>query len=131
MKAAITKNGWNAVRRQTVNQNVDIVVQNAEKWKNLVDKVDLEKDPGGFWKQVNRMLGRNSMEGGLTLKNQNGRELKTDGEVERAFRGEMERIFRIGEDEYEEFNPDTEGVVETWLGRRENQLRNKRIIHRG
>ena len=62
------------------------------------------------------------------MKNENGRELRTEEEVSRAFSGRLEKTFRIGE-ENEDFNPVTEGEVETWLRRRENDLRTKRTIH--
>ena len=67
----------------------------------------VEKDPGEFWKQVNNMLSRSNKE------NENGRELRTEEEVARAFRGRLEKTFRISEEENEDFSPVTEEKVET------------------
>ena len=48
---------------------------NMEKWSNLVNKIDLEKDKKKFWQGVNRMLGKNSKKEVKILKDENGRDL--------------------------------------------------------
>ena len=47
-------------------------------WRSLVDRVDLEREHRDFWKQVNRLMGSSKQENVLTLKNENGRELRTE-----------------------------------------------------
>ena len=59
-----------------------MVEENIDKWKSMVDKVDMEKISGDFWMQVNRMLERNTYEHALTLIDENGRELISKEEVD-------------------------------------------------
>ena len=53
--------------------------KNAEKWSHLIDKVNLERHHKDFWNQVNGMPGRRTKENALTLKEENGREIKIEG----------------------------------------------------
>ena len=87
----------------------------AEKWRNLVDKVDMERDPKSFWKEVNRMFGRSRGEESLNLRDEHGRELETGEEVAEAFRRRLEKTFRISEENNEDFDPTTEREVQAWL----------------
>ena len=64
-------------------------------WSELVRKVDAERDPKMFWKEIGRMLGRRKKERMEVLKNENGDKLRTKGEVEEAFRKRLDRTFRI------------------------------------
>ena len=59
-----------------------MVEENIDKWKSMVDKVDMEKISGDFWMQVNRMPERNTYEHALTLIDENGRELISKEEVD-------------------------------------------------
>ena len=60
--------------------------KNVERWRNLVDKIDVGRNYQDFWKQVNRMLGRGNSERAVTFKDENGREMETNVEVVRAFK---------------------------------------------
>ena len=46
-------------------------------WKELVAKIDLEKNPREFWKEVGRMMGRSKERPKEISKNENGMELRT------------------------------------------------------
>ena len=58
-------------------------------------KVDLERDPKSFWKEVNRMVGRSRGEDAVSLKDENGHELETREDVAEAFRRRLKKTFRI------------------------------------
>ena len=94
--------------------------RNAERWSNLIEKIDRGRDHVDFWEHINRMLGRKTRESAMTIKDENERELKSKEEVVLAFRRKLERTFKINEEENDEFNPVTEREVEKWLGGREN-----------
>ena len=87
-------------------------------WKDLVDKVDKRRNPREYWKEIGRMLGRKRKIKTEIIKNENGVELKTREEVERAFRRRLERTFRITDEENEEFCEENERMVEEWLIKR-------------
>ena len=75
------------------------------------------------------MLGRRRKIRTEIMKNENGVELKTREEVERAFRRCLEGTFRITEEENEEFCEENERVVEEWITQRREDLVVKNIIH--
>ena len=58
--------------------------------------LDIGKTQEGCWEEREKY-------GQIIKKNENGRELKTKGETERAYRLRLERTFNIGEEENEEF----------------------------
>ena len=74
------------------------------------------------------MLGRRRGKWVETLKNENGRELKTREEMEVAFRTRLEKIFKISEEENEDFDEEIEREVEEWRVRNRKKLRPKETI---
>ena len=80
-----------------------------------MDKIDVEKSGGEFWKEVNRMLGRGARTTIGALNDENGKDLKTEKEVVLAFKRRMEKTVRISEEENENFCPINEREVEGWL----------------
>ena len=77
-------------------------------WTNMVEKIDLEKDPKEFWESIRRMIGRKKEEETEVIKNENGEILRTTEELERAFRRRLEKSFYISEEENEQFCEETE-----------------------
>ena len=61
------------------------VVKKNQMWKDLVDKADKRRHPREYWKEIGRMLGRKRKIRTKIMKNENGVELKTREEIERAF----------------------------------------------
>ena len=104
---------------------------NATKWRNIVLKIDTEKDPKTFWGEVGRMLGRGKRKETSVLKNENGKVLKTREERAQGFMERMRRTFRIDEGDNENFSEETEEMVERWRRRNEDLLRGKEEIHMG
>ena len=98
-----------------------------EMWNKLVLKTDAERNPKNFWRQIGRMLGRRG-KWVESLKNENGRELKTGEEIEAAFRARLERTFKISEEENEDFDEETEKEVKEWRNRTREKLRPKETI---
>ena len=98
-------------------------------WKDLVDKVDKIRNPREYWREIGRMSGRKTKIRTETMKNENGVELKTREEIERAFRRRLERTFRITEEDNEDFCEENERMVEEWITQRREDLVVKNIIH--
>ena len=77
-------------------------------WRELVNKIDNKKTPQEFWKDI---LGRKRNIRADRMKNENGVDLKTGEEIERAFRSRLVKTFRITEEE----NKENERLVEEWI----------------
>ena len=97
-----------------------------EMWTNMVEKIDLERDPKEFWESIRRMMGRKKKEEMEVIKNENGDILRTSEEMERAFRRRLGRTFYISEEENENFCEETEREVEEWVRNNENKLVRKK-----
>ena len=83
-----------------------------------MDKVVKKKTPQEFWKNIDKMLGRKRKIRTDRMKNENGVDLKTGEEIERAFRSRLVRTFRITEEENGEFCEENERMVEEWIRQR-------------
>ena len=59
----------------------------------------MERDHKDFWTQMNRMIGRRTTETVMTIKDENGRELKSKEGVVQAFRKRMEKTLKISQEE--------------------------------
>ena len=72
-----------------------------EKWierrnqmqRDLVKKIDIEKKQQEFWKDIRRMMEGKRKIWIEKMKNKTGTDLKTGGEIKRAFRSRLERTF--------------------------------------
>ena len=98
---------------------------NIEKWRNTVEKIDLERDKGDFWRKSNRMLRRNTKPTVVTWRDENGRYLETEEKMVQAFYRRMKRTFRISEEDNQNFRPINEREVENWKTERRNYLRRR------
>ena len=97
-------------------------------WRELMEKLDKEKDPKKYWKDIGRTLGRKKKPQVENIKNENEIELKTKEEIVNAFKNRLERTFKIGEEENQEFCEETEREVEEWiLGSREKLQVRERV----
>ena len=83
-----------------------------EMWRDLVRRTDLEKDPSKFWKEIGKMTERKKRVWQETFKNEQREKLKTDNEVERAFRRILTKTLQISEEENDDFCEETEERVE-------------------
>ena len=55
-----------------------------EMWKTMEGKIDVRRDSAKFWKEIDRMMGRRRKGWTKNLKNEQGEELRTEGEVAEA-----------------------------------------------
>ena len=62
------------------------IVKRNQMWRDLVTKVDTKRTPEEFWKDIGRMMGRRRKIRTEIMKNENGVDLKSGEEIERAFR---------------------------------------------
>ena len=93
--------------------------------------IDKKNSPQEFWKDVGRVLGRKRKMDAERMKNENGVDLNSREEIERAFRRRLERTFRISEEENLEFDGENERVVEDWIRQKGDELKRKnRIIYK-
>ena len=79
-----------------------------------MERIDLKREKGDFWRESNKMLGRNTKPAVVTWRDENGRNLETEEEVVQAFYRRMKRTFRISEEDNNCFCPIKEREVENW-----------------
>lgn len=85
-----------------------------EKWDELINNLDTNKNPKDFWISIKKMIGNDKQI--LTfIKDQNGIPLYTDKEIESAFRREWKNVFRISDEENDEFDEDHELIIKEWM----------------
>lgn len=101
---------------KVLQQNIQEICQNSayEKWNNMIDNLNINKDSKDFWNTVNKLMGSTKQDIPYLL-DQNGIKLYSDKEIEAAYRREWENVFRISDIENEEFDVDTEENVIDWM----------------
>ena len=56
-----------------------------------INKINVERNPKDFWKEVGRMMGRSRFKWAETYKNENGVELKTSEEGGEGFQEQTQK----------------------------------------
>ena len=84
---------------------------NNEKWNNLIDKTDKERNCKDYWMSIKRMIGKTNSTEMRYLRGHNNEEIYDDEGKEKIFRENWRKIFQISEEENNQFDRDNDRIV--------------------
>ena len=82
-----------------------------EKWNELVNNTDHERNSKDFWHSIKRMIGKTSSREINYLRGHNGEDIYEDDEKEEIFRNYWQKVFKISDEENIEFDQNHEVAV--------------------
>ena len=106
--------------RQTLREEYETLKE--EMWNELVEKTDKERNGKDFWTSIKRMIGKTTAHEIKYLKNDDGREIHEDREKESIFRKYWSKVFTISDEENQNFDKETEDMVEDFLIERNHKF---------
>ena len=84
---------------------------NNEKWNNLIEKTDKERNCKDYWMSIKRMIGKTNSTEMRYLRGHNNEEIYDDEGKEKIFRENWRKIFQISEEENNQFDRDNDRIV--------------------
>ena len=97
-------------------------------WTRLVEKIDLEKEPRKFLKDIGKIEGRKEKDRVETIRNENGVFLKSKELLDLAFRRRLTKTFNISEEENDPFCEEMEVEVESLIRNNQERLVKRRNV---
>ena len=105
------------IRELRINLRNELTKINTESWNEMVKKVDQERNKSDFWKSIKRIYAKKEINNTNYLKNHHNEKNYTAEGRENIFRGHWSKIFNINDEENEEFDRETDRIVEAVLER--------------
>lgn len=130
----ININSWNNIERirlkaLQINLQTKCIEERKRLWEKLILKTECKyQDPEKFWQNIQQLMGTNSSKITYILNNQ-GVRLYTDKEQEKEFRNHFTKIFQISDEDNQDFDNETERMVNEFLQQNEDRYKSFPVIN--
>ena len=85
------------------------------KWNNLIDNTDKERNNKDFWMSVKRMIGKTNSTEMRYLKGHNNEEIYEDEGKEKIFREKWKEKIQKSEEENDNFDKENDRIVKNQI----------------